>query len=89
MNVQGVGSEVSYEEFESMRSSFVEGVRQFMQELERSNDSWDRSSVPDMEQVLLSLLDEEVVVATPFQLSEQIRSALSRNGVVWNFEMFK
>ena len=88
-NIQNDGaSRDSSAEFESMRSSFIEGVRQVMVELERSSDRWDESSIPGMERVLVSLLDDGLCVATPFELSEQIRSAIRQNGVDWNFESF-
>ena len=86
-NIQREGSLVGgLEEFESMRSSFVEGVRLLMEEFESNSDSWDESSIPGMEQVLVSLLDDGVCVATPFQLSEKIKSAIRQSAVEWDFE---
>ena len=76
------------EEFGSMRSSFVEGVRLLMEEFESNSDSWDESSILGMEQVLVSLLDDGVCVATPFQLSENIKSAIRQSAVEWDFESF-
>ena len=45
-------------EFESVRSSVMEEVRNLMAELEEDG-TWDNSSIPDIEQIIIGMVEDD------------------------------
>ena len=49
-----------------------------LDEMHRNDSSWADSTLPDVEQIILGLVDEGMYFSTPFDLNEHIKQTLVR-----------